>query len=425
MAAAIPKITAQFNSIEDVGWYGSGYLLPSCALTLLFGKLYTFYSIKWVYMGALGTFELGSFVCGVTPNSLGLIMGRAIAGIGSAGLLCGSVLIMCQIVPLHKRPIYTGMVSATFGIASVAGPLMGGALTDYVSWRWCFYINLPIGLVTALFILFFFKCPKPVKDGLGFMDQISELDLLGSAFFLPSVICGLLALQWGGIKYEWSDTRLIVLLVCCAVLAVLFIVVQWWRGDKATVPPRLIKNRNMWGSAWFAFCLSASFFICCYYVSWQIIIIKKKKNTRILSLVKSANSSPASAMVPSSQGRNGNQFRTHELAHDRGYRGLLHPLRLPGYPDWILYTSHDCHVHHHDRWRRNAHRPRARLEPRRLDRLPSPIRHRSGSRPPTAHDGRPDCLAGRGHPQRNGYHHVCADSGRSPVHLHRPEHLLQ
>lgn len=267
MAAAIPKITAQFNSIEDVGWYGSGYLLPSCALTLMFGKLYTFYPIKWVYMGALGTFELGSFVCGVTPNSLGLIMGRAIAGIGSAGLLSGSVLIMCQIVPLHKRPIYTGMVSATFGIASVAGPLMGGALTDHVSWRWCFYINLPIGLVTTLFILLFFKCPKPVKGGLGFMDQISELDLLGSAFFLPSVICGLLALQWGGIKYQWSDTRIIVLFACCAVLAVLFIIIQWWRGDKATVPPRLIKNRNMWGSAWFAFCLSASFFICCYYVS--------------------------------------------------------------------------------------------------------------------------------------------------------------
>ena len=267
MATAIPKITAQFNSIEDVGWYGSGYLLPSCALTLMFGKLYTFYSIKWVYLSALGTFELGSFVCGVTPISLGLIMGRAVAGIGGAGLLSGSILIVTQVVPLHRRPIYTGMVSAMFGVASVAGPLMGGALTDHVSWRWCFYINLPIGLLTAVFILCFFKSPKPIKDGISLRDQISELDLLGSAFFLPSVICGLLALQWGGIKYDWSDTRIIVLFVCCGVMALLFIAVQWWRQDKATVPPRLIKNRNMWGSAWFAFCLGGCFFIYVYYVS--------------------------------------------------------------------------------------------------------------------------------------------------------------
>lgn len=267
MATAIPKITSQFNSLDDVGWYGSAYLLPSCALTLMFGKLYTFYSIKWVYLIALGIFELGSFVCGVTPTSIGLIMGRAIAGIGAAGLFSGSVLIVTQTVPLRRRPIYTGLVGAMYGVASVAGPLMGGAFTDHVSWRWCFYINLPIGVVTALFILCFFKSPRPVKANTGHRDQISELDFPGTLVFIPAVICGLLALQWGGIKYDWGDKRIIILFACCGILISLFVIVQWWRQDKATMPPRLIKNRNMWGSACYAFCIGSCFFIYIYYVS--------------------------------------------------------------------------------------------------------------------------------------------------------------
>lgn len=123
MATAIPRITDQFDSLEDVGWYASAYLLTTCSLTLLFGKLYTFYSIKWVYLIALGIFELGSLICGVTPSSLGLIIGRAIAGLGAGGLFSGSILIISKSVPLEKRPIYIGMMGAMFGIASVAGPL--------------------------------------------------------------------------------------------------------------------------------------------------------------------------------------------------------------------------------------------------------------------------------------------------------------
>lgn len=106
-----------------MGWYGSAYLLTTCAVTLIFGKLYTFYSVKWIYLIALSIFEVGSLVCGVTPSSVGLICGRAIAGLGAAGLFSGSVLIITQSVPLVKRPVYTGVLGAMFGVASVAGPL--------------------------------------------------------------------------------------------------------------------------------------------------------------------------------------------------------------------------------------------------------------------------------------------------------------
>ncbi|KAJ5595555.1 uncharacterized protein N7459_001763 [Penicillium hispanicum] len=266
IATATPKITDQFNSLDDVGWYGSAYLLTTCSVTLMFGKFYTFYSVKWIYLAALSVFEIGSLVCGVTPSSVGLICGRAIAGLGAAGLFSGSILIISQSVPLDKRPVYTGLVGSMFGIASVAGPLLGGAFTDHLTWRWCFYINLPIGAVTFFFILFFFKAPKAIKKKTTWKQQVAELDLLGSLFFLPAIICLLLALQWGGTKYDWSNGRIIALFVVFGVLLIAFIGVQWWGQDRATVPPRLIKNRNVWGAAWYAAAIGAAYFVLVYYL---------------------------------------------------------------------------------------------------------------------------------------------------------------
>ncbi|KAJ5180031.1 hypothetical protein N7492_003241 [Penicillium capsulatum] len=258
---------ARFQILDDVGWYGSSYLLTTCSVTLMFGKLYTFYSIKWIYLIALSIFEVGSLVCAVTPTSVGLICGRAIAGLGAAGLFSGSILIISQSVPLVKRPMYTGLIGSMFGIANVAGPLMGGAFTDNLTWRWCFYINLPLGAVTFFFVLVFFKTPRAiVSNKKTVKEQLGELDLPGSFFFLPAIISLLLALQWGGSKYSWSNGRVIALLVVFGLLIIVFVGLQWWAQDRATVPPRLIKNRNVWGSAWYALAIGAAYFVLVYYL---------------------------------------------------------------------------------------------------------------------------------------------------------------
>lgn len=238
-----------------------------CSFQLIYGKIYSFYSLKWCFLGAIGVFELGSLICGVAPTSEALIVGRAIAGLGCAGIFSGALIILAHSVPLRKRPMYTGLIGAMFGIASVAGPLMGGAFTDHATWRWCFYINLPIGAVTIIIIALFFTPPNRAKaDKLTNADKIKELDLIGTAVLLPGIVSLLLALQWGGSKYTWSSPTIIGLLVCAAVLLIAFVGIQFWRGEKATIPPRIIKQRSIASASIVALSIGSCFMLLIFYL---------------------------------------------------------------------------------------------------------------------------------------------------------------
>ncbi|PYI00169.1 MFS general substrate transporter [Aspergillus ellipticus CBS 707.79] len=267
MAVAIPKITDEFHALNDVGWYGSSYLLTTCSFQLLYGKLYTLFSIKWVFLTALFLFELGSLICGVAPTSVALIVGRAIAGLGSAGIFTGAMVALAHTVVVDKRPMFFGMLGGMYGIASVAGPLMGGAFTDHATWRWCFYINLPLGGITAVGILFLLQLPpKANTQRKSAIDTIKGLDPLGTLIFVPAIVCLLLALQWGGVTYPWSNGRIIALFVVFGLALMVFIGLQAGLGQNATVPMDIARQRTIAAASYFGLCIGGSFFIMIYYI---------------------------------------------------------------------------------------------------------------------------------------------------------------
>ncbi|KAF2710582.1 MFS general substrate transporter [Pleomassaria siparia CBS 279.74] len=244
---AIPEITNKFHSTDDIGWYGSAYMLTSCGFILLYGRIYSFFNTKYVYLSGILLFEAGSAICGAASSSLILILGRAVAGLGSSGIFTGAILIMLNTVPLHRRPLLQGLFGACFGVASVAGPLLGGAFTgSSLTWRWCFYINLPLGGFTMIAVLLFLHLEEQ-KPKLGNWKHVARsLDPVGTILFLPSITCLLLALEWGAAEYAWSAPRIIALLTVFAALFCAFITWQWYtRNTTATVPGRILFQRSV------------------------------------------------------------------------------------------------------------------------------------------------------------------------------------
>lgn len=159
------------------------------------------------------------------------------------------------------------MTGGTYGVAAIAGPPLGGVFTDRLSWRWCFWVNLPIGAVTFLAVGLFFKSPKrPAAGSQSLLGRVMRFDPLGTVLFMPAIVCILLALQWGGTAYAWRSGNIIALFCVSGLLLVAFGIVQWRMRDHATLPLRIIQKRTVWSCAIYHFTLGSGFFIYIYFV---------------------------------------------------------------------------------------------------------------------------------------------------------------
>ncbi|KAI1334056.1 MFS general substrate transporter [Xylariaceae sp. FL0016] len=266
ITTAIPYITGEFKSTADIGWYGSSYLLTACAFQPVFGRVFTLFNTKWSYLLSMFVFMVGSIISGWAPSSTILIIGRAIAGLGSAGILTGSFVIVAIAVPLTVRPVYTAVVGLMFGVGATVGPLIGGVFTQLLTWRWCFWINLPIGgfTMTVMFIVF-----HPRSHGgpqRSFIDRIVDLDLIGNVILLAASVMLFLALEFSLTGAAWGSAKIIGLLCGAVVTTVCFIVWLWWRQDVALIPPAIARQKTVTASCLMAFFVYGALLIQTYFL---------------------------------------------------------------------------------------------------------------------------------------------------------------
>ncbi|TDZ20818.1 Efflux pump apf11 [Colletotrichum orbiculare MAFF 240422] len=266
VATIVPTLTDEFQSVKDVGWYGSVFLLVAGSTQPTFGKLYTVFDSKAVFLISLVLLAGGSLTCALSRNSGSFIAGRALSGLGSAGCISGALIITAAIVPLRQRPLFTSILGSLEGVAVALGPIVGGSIASRIGWRWCFYISLPVCGALFLVLAFLFHPPKSGGPTMHMGAKIKQLDFIGGVGLVGSITCLLLALEWGSTRYAWKDAKMVGLLVAFGVSFVAVAAYQHWLGEKATFPTRLLKNRSFTACLWYGFSISSAQMVVLYYL---------------------------------------------------------------------------------------------------------------------------------------------------------------
>jgi len=234
VGTAMPRIIADLHGFEQYAWVTTAYLLTSTAVVPISGKLSDMYGRKLFLCGSTAGFVLTSALCGLSQDMNQLIVFRGLQGVAGGVLTSTIFTVISQIFPPAERARFQGLFSGIFGLASIVGPLVGGYLTDNLSWRWVFYVNLPIGILALIVLLKSFPNIKPAA-------RARHIDFLGSGLLILGVVPMLLALSWGGNSYAWDSPVIIGLFAFSAVMLVVFGLVES-RAIEPIIPLNLFKN---------------------------------------------------------------------------------------------------------------------------------------------------------------------------------------
>ncbi len=264
VATALPTIAGDLHGLNHLSWVVTAYLLTTCISTPLWGKLGDLYGRKALFQLAIVIFLVGSILSGLSQSMAELIMFRAIQGIGAGGLMVGSQAIMGDVVSARQRGKYMGYFGVVFGVTNVAGPLLGGFFTEHLSWRWIFYINLPLGIV-ALFVVAA-VLHLPVKR------VPHKIDWAGTAFLSVGVTCIILLTTWAGSEYAWGSPVIVgVGLVALASLGIFCFIET--RASEPIIPLWLFKNRTFTVTSAVGFIIGFSMFGAIIYLPLYLQIV--------------------------------------------------------------------------------------------------------------------------------------------------------
>ena len=230
VATALPTIVNDLHGLNHISWVVTAYLLTSTVSTPLYGKLSDQLGRKGIFQFAIVVFLVGSVLSGLSQNMGELIAFRGIQGLGAGGLMAMAFTIIADVVSPRERGRYQGYFGATFALASIAGPLLGGVFTEQLSWRWIFYINVPIGIVALVVTSVVLKLP--------FRRQAHDIDYFGAVLLIFGISATLLVTVWGGTQYAWSSPVILSLSVVAAVLIAVFIVWEH-HASEPILPPSL------------------------------------------------------------------------------------------------------------------------------------------------------------------------------------------
>lgn len=235
-STALPTIVGDLHAADQMGWVITIYLLTSTIVLPVYGKLGDLIGRKGIFITAISIFVVGSTIGGFAPDMTWLIIGRGVQGLGGGGLMILSTAIIADVVPARERGRYMGILGAVFAVSSVAGPLLGGWFTDAVSWRWCLWINIPLGILAIIAAIAFLHLPKHSTSGI-------RIDLSGIALLALASTGLILVSTWGGTTYDWGSPVIVLLIAFTVVAAVVFVLVER-RTAEPIMPLRLFRRRN-------------------------------------------------------------------------------------------------------------------------------------------------------------------------------------